>query len=216
MVFVHPDAGAAPLGATLGDLPNEIGSYQPELLTQVAHERIVGDFNWKLFVENHIDVYHLWYLHETTLGDFDHTRFEHRSLGANWVSYEPTKPSVPHVEHGIKHLADRDRNGIGAHMVFPNLLMATTADFFATYAVYPLAPTRSLIDLRIRADAGTDGAPLAAAARSFIDEDVNACEAVQAVTMSDRFDVGALARDHELLTLSKFHHNLLSALGEHP
>ena len=47
--------------------------------------------NWKLLVENHVDVYHLWYLHRESLGDFDHNQFEHHQLGANWASYEPLR-----------------------------------------------------------------------------------------------------------------------------
>ena len=34
-------------------------------------------------------MYHLWYLHARTLGDYDHDRFEWQQLGRNWVSYEP-------------------------------------------------------------------------------------------------------------------------------
>jgi hypothetical protein len=96
-------------------------------------------------------------LHEISLGAFDHTRFEHERLGTNWVSYEPLKVGAVGVASSqatvpIRHLDERDRNGIGAHMVFPNLLMASTAEFFATYAVAPVSPFRSRVDLRIRAD----------------------------------------------------------------
>ena len=28
--------------------------------------------NWKLYIENHVDVLHLWYLHDETLGMYDH------------------------------------------------------------------------------------------------------------------------------------------------
>jgi Rieske 2Fe-2S family protein len=219
MVFVHPDPDAPPLADTLGDLPGGIGSYRPGALVEVARDRVTGDFNWKLFVENHIDVYHLWYLHEGSLGAFDHTRFEHRRLGRNWVSYEPFKAVLPPgagLDQGtvpIAHIDERDRGGIGAHMVFPNLLMASTAEFFATYAVYPLAPGRSWVDLRIRAEPAADGPALLAAARSFISEDVFACEGVQAAVGSSRFAVGALAQQHER-SITEFHQHLLAALAE--
>jgi choline monooxygenase len=220
MVFAHPDPAAAPLAESLGGLPENIGSFRPGRLTQVARCEIVGDFNWKLFVENHIDVYHLWYLHEGSLGAFDHTRFEHQRLGRNWVSYEPFKAVLPddlaRLDQGtvpIGHLDDRDRCGIGAHMVFPNLLMASASEFFATYAVYPLAPGRSRVDLRIRAEPDADAAALLAATQSFISEDVFACEGVQSTVSSSRFGVGALAQDHEL-PITEFHQHLLAALGE--
>jgi Rieske 2Fe-2S family protein len=219
MVFANADASAPALEAALGELPDHIGSYRPGRLTEVARCRIEGDFNWKLFVENHIDVYHLWYLHETSLAGFDHTQFQHQRLGSNWVSYEPAKQSVQRyasLDQGtvaIRHLDDRDRNGLGAHMVFPNILLATASEFFATYAVYPISPSRSWIDLRIRAEADADADALVRATRTFISEDVVACERVQDALRSDRFAVGALAREHER-SISDFHHDLFAVLGD--
>jgi Rieske 2Fe-2S family protein len=218
MVFVHPDPHAAPLAETLGELPAHLGSHQPGRLHQVAHQRIEARCNWKLFVENHIDVYHLWYLHEQSLGDFDHRQFEHRQLGRNWASYEPLKgdqlaeAALTRQTVTIDHLDSRDRFGLGAHLVFPNLMMATAAEFFATYQAEPVAPDRTVIDLRIRAEQGADAAALLDALRSFITEDITACEAVQAAVGSPAFEVGPLAAEHEQ-PITTFHTNILDALG---
>lgn len=219
MVFACPDPAAVPFADVLGELPGHIGSYRPGLLSEVARVDIEGDFNWKLFVENHIDVYHLWYLHAATLADFDHPRFQHWQLGRNWASYEPlrrpdvaaaalTRRTVP-----IAHIDERDRSGIGAHMVFPNLLMASAAEFFITYAVFPLGPERSRVELRVRAEPGAAPDELVSAARSFIDEDVRACEQVQRVMGSAEFAVGPLAREHEA-PITAFHRHVLEALGQ--
>ncbi len=219
MVFAHPDASAGPLADMLAGLPEQLGSHRPGLLSEVVSDRIEARCNWKLFVENHIDVYHLWYLHERTLGGFDHHRFEHHQLGSNWASYEPLKEldlaTSPLVRSttAISHLDDRDRLGIGAHMAFPNLLMATSAEFFATYVAEPVAPDRTIVELRIRAEPGAEPARLLDALRSFIMEDVAACEAVQRGVQSPMFAVGPLARDLER-PITNFHTNLLAHLGE--
>ncbi len=215
MVLVHPDPDAPPLAEAMAGVLQHLGSHRPGGLAQVAQVEIQAACNWKLFVENHVDVYHLWYLHERSLGDFDHARFEHHQQGGNWASYEPRRSSAePRVDGGvaIRHLAPRDLDGIGAHLVFPNLLMATTAGFFATYAVYPLAADRSRIDLRVRAEPDADVAGLVAAIRGFVDEDVSACEGVQRAMASGRFAVGPLARHHEA-PITAFHTHLLAALG---
>jgi Rieske 2Fe-2S family protein len=218
MVFANPDANAEPLADTLIGIPEHLGSHRPGLLGQVVSDRIEAHCNWKLFVENHIDVYHLWYLHERTLGSFDHHRFEHHQMGPNWASYEPLKngdlatSSLGRDTATISHLDDRDRLGIGAHMVFPNLLMATSAEFFATYAAEPVAPQRTVVELRIRAEPAADPAHLLDALRSFILEDIAACEAVQRGVRSPMFSVGPLARDHER-PITTFQANLLTRLG---
>jgi Rieske 2Fe-2S family protein len=218
MVFVHPDRAPTPLRDALAGVPEHLGTHRPGLLTEVAHSRIDARCNWKLLVENHVDVYHLWYLHDTTLGAFDHTRFAYHQEGGNWTSYEPLRggdlagTALRRGTTAIAHLDDRDRMGLGAHLVFPNLLMATAAEFFATYVVMPVAPDRTVVDLRIRAEAGADPAGLLDAVESFIREDVGACEAVQEAVRSPVFAVGPLARSHEQ-PITSFHQQLLAALG---
>jgi Rieske 2Fe-2S family protein len=219
LVFAHPDPSAPPLTDTLGALPEHIGSHSPGRLVQVATATIDAACNWKLFVENHVDVYHLWYLHAESLGDFDHCRFEHRQVGPNWASYEPVRggnAAATALARGtvpISGLADRDRLGFGAHLVFPNLMMASSAEFFATYLAVPVAPDLSRIELRVRAEPGSDGEALLAATRSFIEEDISACERVQAAVRSPWFQVGPLCRDHER-PITVFHRHVLDALGD--
>jgi phenylpropionate dioxygenase-like ring-hydroxylating dioxygenase large terminal subunit len=217
MVFAHPDPDAEPLAGFVAPLAANMGSFRPGALRQIAHVELDARCNWKLFVENHIDVYHLWYLHESTLGDFDHTRFEHRNVGGDWFSYEPQRDESRSLSLGsgksaITHLNERDRGGLGAHLLFPSLMVATSADFFATYQAAPIAPDRTRIDLRIRAEAGADAEVLIAAARSFIEEDIVACERVQAALASPAFAVGPLAVDHEA-SIMRFHEHLLDRLG---
>ncbi len=221
LAFACPDPGVAPLAEWMAGFPGAIGSVRPGLVPQVAAADIPAACNWKLFVENHIDVYHLWYLHAGSLADFDHPRFEHRAVGPHWASYEPLRPAAAAGAGGssldagnppLAHLDARDRNGLGAHLLFPNTTFAVSAEFVITYAVVPEAPDRSRIELRVRAEPGADAAGLLAAARSFIDEDVAACERIQAALASPWFRVGPLAREHEA-PIAAFHRNLLDALG---
>ena len=218
MVFVHPDPAAPPLAGTLVGVAEHLGSHHPGALRQVAVESLEVKCNWKLFVENHCDVYHLWYLHGESLGGFDHTRFEYHQTGPNWASYEPLKHGDPEAATltagtaSIAHLADRDRFGLGAHLVFPNLMMASAAEFFATYVAVPVAPDRTVVELRVRAEEGADPAAVLEAVESFVREDIDACEQVQAAMGSPAFAVGPLAQDHEL-PITSFHAHILEALS---
>jgi phenylpropionate dioxygenase-like ring-hydroxylating dioxygenase large terminal subunit len=217
MVFAHPDPHAKPLADFVAPLAANIGSFRPGALRQVAHVELEARCNWKLFVENHIDVYHLWYLHESTLGDFDHTRFEHHNVEGNWFSYEPQRdesrrPSLTAGTTAIAHLNEHDRVGLGAHLLFPSLMVATSTEFFATYQAVPIAPDRTRIELRIRAESSANPEALIAATRSFIEEDIGACERVQAALAAPAFAVGPLAVGHEA-PIARFHEHLLSRLG---
>jgi len=218
MVFANPDPDAMPLDEALGALPDHIGSHRPGHLALVGAADVRAACNWKLLVENHIDVYHLWYLHRESLGDFDHNQFEHHQIGRNWASYEPlrsTDVDAARLTAGtvaLRELDDRDRNGLGAHLVFPNTLMASNAEFFMSYAVVPEGPDRSHVEIRIRAEPDADGLSLVGAARSFIEEDVHACERIQTALSSPWFAVGPLARTHEA-PITTFQQNLLDLLA---
>jgi phenylpropionate dioxygenase-like ring-hydroxylating dioxygenase large terminal subunit len=216
MVFARVDPAAPPLRDELGGLPAGIGSHRPGTLPLAASVDLTARCNWKLLVENHIDVYHLWYLHHASLGRFDHRRFEHRQHDRHWTSYEPLRaglrPEIPAGTNEIGHLSARDRTGIGAHLIFPNILLAANAEYFMSYAVLPVDPAESRIEVRIKAEPGSDPAALVRAARSFVDEDILACERIQRGLTAPGFEVGPLARGHEA-PITAFHEHVLASVG---
>jgi phenylpropionate dioxygenase-like ring-hydroxylating dioxygenase large terminal subunit len=218
-VFVHLDADSAPpLSEWLGDFPDRIGGFRPERLTELARHRFELAANWKLFVENHIDVYHLWYLHQESLGAYDHPEAAWSTCGPHWVFYEPPRAEVDtHAGRfwrgllPVGHIGE-ERWGSGAHLVWPNLTLATGAGFFMTYQCTPLGPERSLVDLRVRGEPGGDATAMLAMSRDVIEtEDGAACERMQAAVRSPSFSVGPLARDHEL-PITLFHEHVLDAM----
>jgi Rieske 2Fe-2S family protein len=219
-LFVHLDPVSAPSLATwLGHFPNRIGGFQPDRLVEVGRYRFEMGANWKFFVENHIDVYHLWYLHANSLSAYDHHQAEWEMCGPHWVFYEPPASGVDvHGEQfwrGMKPVAhvDEDRWGSGAHLIFPNLTLATGAGFFMTYQCIPVAADRSIVDLRVRAEPGSDPTSMLELSRRIIEgEDGAACEALQAAVRSPWFEVGPLAEEHEL-PISLFQEQILTAVG---
>ena len=219
LLFSCLDAEPPPLRDWLGQVPDRIGGFRPDRLVEVARHRFELRANWKLFVENHIDVYHLWYLHAGSLGAYDHPRARWGSVGDHWVFYEPPRADIDVDGVGfwrgmrpVGHVG-RDRWGSGAHLIFPNLTFATGAGFFMTYHCTPLGPDRSLIDMRVRAEAGSDPTSMLQLSKDIIQrEDGTACEALQAAVRSPWFRVGPLARHHEL-PITRFHRSVLGHLA---
>lgn len=216
MVLVHPEPHET-LPDWLGEFPGYLGSHHPGRLAEVAHIRYEAACNWKLFVENHIDVYHLWYLHARTLQQSDHDNFQWWQVGPHWASYEPLKKEAYSARREglppIPKLEERDRRGVLANLLFPNIMLAATNEFFLIYVAEPISATRTVIDLRIRAVAGCDVDRAIALSRPFLLEDIRAAERVQEGARSSRFAVGPLGSDHEK-PIELFHHNYLQSLGE--
>jgi choline monooxygenase len=222
MVFVHAEPEAESFESWIGDFQERTGNFRPDLLEQGVRVTYDFDANWKLFAENHIDVLHLWYLHARTLSEYDHAASNWQECGRHWVFYEPPRngkvipPGLDSSGMGtIAHISS-DWYGSGAHLVFPNLTMASGATFWMTYQVIPLAANKSRIDMRVRVMPGTDPALVQAFAdegrQLFEGEDIKACELMQRALSSPKFTVGPLARSHEDPILV-FQRNILDYVG---
>jgi Rieske 2Fe-2S family protein len=210
MAFVNPDPDASTLDEALGELGCRLDAYLSGPLVEVGRADYIAGCNWKFLVENHVDVYHLWYLHNRSLAMYDHRQFRWDALGDNWWSLEPLKDRSE-APSGLGWLDRPEREGIGAHLLFPNLMVVTTGDFFATYDAVPLAPDRTRLTLRIRSVPGTDGEALIENVRSFMTEDIEICERLQDATGSPLFEVGPTAAIHEE-PIRRFHASLERAL----
>jgi len=206
MVFANASPDAPSLGDAMGGLDHRLDPFLAGPLQQVAVVEYEAACNWKLLVENHIDVYHLWYLHARSLAAYDHRSFSWESLGDNWWSLEPLKDRTG-PSSAFAWIPQEVQQHIGAYLLFPNLMLVTTDDYFATYDATPLGPERTRLTLRVRAGAGADADGLVASIRSFMAEDVEACERMQLGAASPHFSIGATALTHED-PIHRFHQSL--------
>lgn len=204
MIFVSPGGeGVVDFDAAVAPLAGRLSEYLDADLVQVATSRYTVACNWKFLVENHIDVYHLWYLHQESLRAFDHRAFQWEWSGRTWWSWEPVKDRDS-VRVSLPGLSGPHRFGIGAHLLFPNLMIINGPRYLATYDAEPLGPDRTQITLRVRSRPGEDGMDLVRLVEQFLAEDIKACEQLQVGAASPAFAIGALARDHEA-PLGRFH-----------
>lgn len=239
MIFVNPDANAMSFEDWLGDFPQYLGPHQPELLqeTDVRHYEVKA--NWKIFIENYIDVYHLAHLHSETLNMYDHRKLESGFVGAGHIhTYDPpgseylkylqSNPSdyLPLIDHIGKQW------GAYTHMMFPGLGIAATEFSWSTLEVIPVTPTLTRIKVRSRT------MPLDAITRAigagyekvgawlsqlmgyraedkplesgdFMLEDIYACEQQQKAMKSPQFAFGPTSIDQEQLIVD-FQRTVLS------
>ena len=127
MVFAHVDSEpSVALDAWLGDIVASLGSTEPSGLHALPVEYHEIRANWKLFVENHIDGYHLWHLHARSISGLDHRQQQWRSSGRHWIFDEPPTRSGTYPDQaitGLPLLATTPSGGFGSAVMlaFPNL-----------------------------------------------------------------------------------------------
>jgi Rieske 2Fe-2S family protein len=223
LVFVHPDPDAArTFESWLGDFPAHMPDYPWDELVEVHRERMPVRCNWKLYMENHVDWLHLWYLHDESLGMYDHHRgVVQEAARLHFVSIEKMREDRERAASDgllpIPGQPDDEPGFLRANGLFPNVPVVTSGTSLNTYQVIPTGPETCELDLRVFA---MPGSVLTATARVqlrrvLFDEDGRACELMQAAVHSPRFNVGPLAVEHER-PIAEFHDHLLAFLEGSP
>jgi phenylpropionate dioxygenase-like ring-hydroxylating dioxygenase large terminal subunit len=154
MVFVHPDRNAEPLASWLGEFPACMGPYEPEELVEISRDRFEVQANWKLFVENHIDGYHLRHLHSKSVVGFDHRHQKWEPIGRHWTFREPPQRpgESPTAALGLPPISGLPDSFLGSsvHLLFPNLGIASGAEYWLTLHMVPIAPDCTMVEVRTR------------------------------------------------------------------
>jgi len=217
MIFVHPDPDAEPFADWLGDyvLADRAGTFPWDALVPVARIHVPLRCNWKLYIENHIDIYHLWYLHEESLGMYDHRAMTDWKAGLHWGCVEPLRPEQGRERTGmlpITDLPDAERELLRANLIFPNVPTSSSETLVMSYQVVPTGPESCFLDIRVRGQAGSELVDEPGLLRVLRDEDGFACEQMQEAVRSARFSVGPLAAEHEM-PIHNFHSDLLAFMN---
>lgn len=229
MIFVHPDPNADSLAHWFGPLEAYLGPHQPEKLVEYVEGRSRHEINanWKIVVENYIDGYHLAHLHSETLFMYDHRQQQTGFAGNHFYFYEPlTKAYLDGIENNaplplIDHIP-KDKIGAYVPMLFPNLGLSETESSWSTFYVIPVAPDKSIVEIRTKVmpvsdwqylkqewkswnyfknrkwdKYGTGDIDDPLASGDFMTEDIYVCEQQQRSFKSPHFSVGAIAQDLE-------------------
>lgn len=241
LVFVHPEPQADPLDYWLGTLPDNLGPHGADTLVELEDQARQYEVaaNWKLFVENAIDGYHLRHLHAETLTMYDHRRQRSRFEGRHWTFAEPAtdefKATLASTPRSWLLVDPRGPDtGNRVHLVFPNLVITESESDWSLLRVLPEGPGRTRLELRVFAPAVSGFAghlrrwfwqgeassnpsvqgDQALESGDFMLEDLLVCERQQQAMSSPRFAVGPLASQHERDIVS-FQRQILAHL-DHP
>jgi len=155
MIFVHPDPDAPSIAEWFGPTESHIGPHVPEELVEYKelNNSYESKANWKVVVENYIDVYHLSHLHSNTLQMYDHKAAKYHWEGPHYMFWEP--PVEAYLEdQKSKLIAPRvipeDMNGAWVPMLFPGIGLAGSEDGWNIFIIEPLGPELTRVSNRGR------------------------------------------------------------------
>ena len=119
---------------------------------KLAEKMVIDvDCNWKLLVENLVDVYHVPVLHKGTFGSFvqknQDDAFDVQLLPRGGWAYD--QKARPHSKTGARTfpmlpwLEGKGEDSSSRAGIFPNLSLSMRADSLRMWAVWPLSPTKT-------------------------------------------------------------------------
>ncbi len=163
MIWVHPKPDAEPITKWFEGCWEYLGPHDPTRLVEYpdsTYEKVINA-NWKIVVENYIDVYHLSHLHSNTLNMYDHSNAKYGFVGNHYLFWEPLeKKYFDNLDKlaPSKRIQEMTNEYIGAYVpwLFPSLGLSETDSSWSIFHITPIAPDKTLVKVRTKLESMTE------------------------------------------------------------
>ena len=185
LVFVNLHPSAPPLREFLGDLGDKLERRSYAGYRLAARKEWFLDCNWKVYVDNYLEGYHIPIVHPGLFREIDYPSYRTETRRNYSIQHAPLKkPERIRVE-------SKDDEA-EYFWVYPNLMINVYPDNFSTNLIIPVGQERTLTLFEwYFAD---PGAPAVKETVAFSDEiqieDIEICEAVQRGLRSSTYTSG--------------------------
>jgi choline monooxygenase len=140
LVFVNLDPGSKSLGEALEDLPSLISPCDLSTMKFAARKDWFVDCNWKVYVDNYLEGYHIPIVHPSLNREIDYARYRTETRGYYSIQHSPIKDSATRLRRDDR----APKNEAQFAWVFPNLMLNVYPDNYSTNLIVPLGPERTL------------------------------------------------------------------------
>jgi choline monooxygenase len=211
LVFVNLDSAVASLGEFLGDLAGRLAARDYAGYRLAARKEWTLDCNWKVYVDNYLEGYHIPIVHPGLFREIDYPKYRTETRGNYSIQVAPLKrPERIRVSD--------PGDDIDYFWIFPNLMLNVYPDNFSTNLIVPLGPGRTLtiFEWYFRDPDGSGVRERIEETIAFSDEiqieDIGICEAVQRGLRSSTYDNGRYSPAREN-GVHHFHGLYAAAMG---
>lgn len=207
-VFVNLDDDAVPLAEVLGAIPQEVAraGFDLSAMRRVERRDYVIECNWKVYVDNYLEGYHIPIAHPALYREIDYDAYQVETF--RWYSkqHAPVRELKPGQEVGrdrrYLRSADGEEDAL-YYWLFPNTMLNLYPDNVSTNVILPLGHDRTLTIFEwFFAQPGTGGGwesmqQTIAFSDEIQQEDIVLCEQVQRGLRSRSYDTGRFSARRE-------------------
>jgi choline monooxygenase len=198
LVFANLDGRAVPLADMLGAIPARVRQFGCESMRYVMRKEYELACNWKVYVDNYLEGYHIPVVHPTLHKEIDYDSYRvepHRYSSVQHAPLRPVPPAAAAQRRYDPSKSDAPEAVYG--WVFPNIMLNIYLGQMQTNVVLPLSHDRTLVVFEWFAAnppaepaADPEWSRLVAFSDEIQDEDIEICETVQRNLRSRVYDRG--------------------------
>jgi len=207
-VFVNLSDDAPPLAEMLGAIPDEVArsGYDVDHMRLVERRDYVIACNWKVYVDNYLEGYHLPIAHPQLFKELEYDNYRVEEFRYYSKQHAPIRELKPGEELGVDRRYLRQPGAEESalyYWVFPNTMFNIYQDNMSSNVILPLGVDKTLTIFEwFFADPGTgSGWESMQQTIAFSDEiqqeDIVICEQVQRGLRSRSYDAGRFSAKRE-------------------
>ena len=195
-IFVNFDRGAEPLSAYLGDIPEQARGFQFAGLQFAERRDYVINCNWKVYVDNYLEGYHIPIAHPGLMREIDYSQYRTDTFRYHSQQFAPIR-AMKAEDSGDRAYAPGSGTQEALYFwIFPNLMLNIYPDNVSTNLIVPLSQDKTLtiFEWFFHDIASAKVQERMKKAIAFSDEvqqeDIGLCESVQRGLQSALYDRG--------------------------
>ncbi|MEO6350153.1 MAG: SRPBCC family protein [Candidatus Limnocylindrales bacterium] len=207
-VFANLDHAAPPLRDLMGAIPTEVAraGYDVEGMRLIERREYLIECNWKVYVDNYLEGYHLPIAHPALFKELDYDAYRVETFRYYSKQHAPIRELREGEELGRDRRYVRRTDGEGAalyYWLFPNTMFNIYQDNMSSNVILPVGVDRTLTIFEwFFAEPGTaDGWESTQQSIAFSDqiqrEDIVLCEQVQRGLRSRSYESGRFSAKRE-------------------
>ena len=195
-IFVNFDLDAEPLSAILGEIPRQARGFRFAGLRLAERRDYLIDCNWKVYVDNYLEGYHIPIAHPGLMREIDYAQYRTETFRYYSQQFAPIRAMRPD-DHGERiYAAGTGLKEALYFWIFPNLMLNFYPDNVSTNLIVPLSheKTFTIFEWFVHDAESNEARKRIEKAVEFSDqvqqEDIGLCESVQRGLRSATYDRG--------------------------
>ena len=205
LVFVNLDGKAPPLAEMLESIPGRVAAFECESMRYVMRKEYELNCNWKVYVDNYLEGYHIPVVHPTLNKEIDYDSYRVEPQRYSSIQHAPLKPvaGADSPRYYDPSLAKVPEAVYG--WVFPNIMLNVYLGQMQTNVVVPVSHDKTVVVFEWFASNPPDDpandpswSRLVKFSDDIQDEDVEICERVQRNLRSRVYDRGRYSAKREV------------------